>query len=512
MNRVPSRTATWAAHYILLILGLGACSSELDQRRNHLQSAWDQSSSSATETKDAFPTKATAEPSASASTTFEESNTQQVEEPKSTFSASKPIVATQHEAKVQSPHSFRHRGIYAGENLDRAVYIAEVLRKNPTIEMARQAWRGTMNREDQLSAWKDPMLEYAMAPLSIGSNQVDYGQIITLSQSIPWPGKTSLRAEVAIAEAESAMEDYKTVQRNLSLIASSLFDEYYTIARSLELNQQHQELLSNIKKSAEAQYATGRGSAQEALQVEIELAHVAHEQLTLESRRSVIIAQMNGLMRRAPEAQLPSPPQNLDPDLRSVDSSSALRAQAHKNRAELRSVEAVIHGKNSQIDMMDRESYPDIGVMASYNSMWAMTEHQWMIGVSAAIPLQLAARKAGVEEARAAKAQSEAALHSLQDNIAVEVEKARQGVIEAQHIVHLFRERLLPAAKTQIELAQIAYSTGQNSFQALIDAERSLRKVELTYEESLAELSRRWAELARSTGSIADLDVRSSAR
>jgi outer membrane protein TolC len=60
----------------------------------------------------------------------------------------------------------------------------------------------------------------------------------------------------------------------------------------------------------------------------------------------------------------------------------------------------------------------------------------------------------------------------------------------------------LPAARAQIDVARSGYVTGQSGFQALIDAERSLRTVELNYQQALATLGERRAELVRTVGRI----------
>ena len=95
----------------------------------------------------------------------------------------------------------------------------------------------------------------------------------------------------------------------------------------------------------------------------------------------------------------------------------------------------------------------------------------------------------------------------MADQVRVEVEHARQGLMEAQHVVRLYRTRLLPAARAQIEAAQIAYATGRTSFQALVDAERSLRTLEIKNEGSLSTLGQRRAELQRSVGQLAGVTV-----
>jgi outer membrane protein TolC len=386
--------------------------------------------------------------------------------------------------------------------LDRAAFVRAVLERNPNLESARQAWRAALAEHSQESALDDPMLEYSFAPLSIASSDVRFGQVITISQKLPWPGKRALAGEVALAEAEAARDDYQATRLHLALMASLLFDQYYAVDRSLELNEEHRVLVEDIMRAAEAQYETGRGSQQEPLQAEIELAHVMHQRIVLGSRRGIIVAQMNGLLHRRPESPLPPPPEELAlPDV-NLGSSAELQDEALSQRPELHARRSELRGGEAARDLADRASYPDFGIMASYNSMWAMPEHQWMLGVSLNIPIQLGKRRGAVEEAEARIAQVRAQILGASDEIRVEVEKARQRLIEAEHVVRLYRERLLPAARAQIDVARSGYVTGRSGFQALIDAERSLRTVELNYQEALATLGERRAELVRTVGRI----------
>ena len=118
-------------------------------------------------------------------------------------------------------------------------------------------------------------------------------------------------------------------------------------------------------------------------------------------------------------------------------------------------------------------------------------------------PAEVAGGDVDGAEARLLQAQSQ--LSTATDDIRVEVERARQRAIETQHVVRLYVDRMLPAARAQIESAQIGYETGRNSFQALIDAERSLRTLEIRYQEAIAALGQRHAELKRATGRMPGL-------
>lgn len=148
----------------------------------------------------------------------------------------------------------RHAGANGGESLDmgeltrldRAALIRAVLASNPSAEAARQGWRAALAQYPQSSALPDPMVEYSLAPLSIGSSNVSFGQVIGINQRFPWPGKLALEGEVALAEAEAAREGYDATRQRLALMASMLFDQYYAVQRSLDLNEEHRRLAEDI--------------------------------------------------------------------------------------------------------------------------------------------------------------------------------------------------------------------------------------------------------------------------
>lgn len=390
-------------------------------------------------------------------------------------------------------------------HLERLAFVRQVLASNPSIEAARQSWRAALAEDPQATALPDPTIEYSLAPLSIGSSNVPYGQIVGISQRFPWPGTLALKGKVAIAEAEAARQDYESTRQNLALMASILFDHYRAVSRSLGLNDEHLRLVIDIKAAAEAQYEAGRASQQEPLQAEVEHSHVIHQRIALESRQAVIIAQMNGLLHRSPEQPLPPPAAWTEPAIPDLQASAALQRQALHDSSELLASRALVRAGESAVVLAKRRSYPDFGVKTTYNSLWSESDNHWMIGFSLEVPIQLGARNAATSQARARLAGARARLEAVDDAIRVGVERARQQLIEAGHVVRLYDERLLPAVRAQIEAAQIGYETGRNGFQALIDAERSLRTLEIEHQNAIATYGQRSAELERALGATPGL-------
>jgi outer membrane protein TolC len=187
------------------------------------------------------------------------------------------------------------------------------------------------------------------------------------------------------------------------------------------------------------------------------------------------------------------------------ESIEALEALALRNRPEIRAGRARILESEAGVELADRQYYPDLDVMAAYDSMQVMPEHRWMVGIAVNVPLQLGRRRAAEDEAVARAARARAEDSRARDAIRVEVTSACRRVEEARLVIDVYRDRLLPASRDQVAAAQAGFTAGRNDFLALIAAERTLRTVELRFLTAKAELHRRLAQVDRVVGRIPGL-------
>jgi outer membrane protein TolC len=394
---------------------------------------------------------------------------------------------------------------FAGEDrLRRDELVRAVLERNPSLEAARRGWEAAEQREPQVASLQDPMLSYGFAPLSIGSDDVRYGQRIELIQRFPYPGRLDLAGQIARAEADAARYDYEAVRLRLATMASSLFDDYYFVERSIEINTAHSELLHELQRVATVRYSSGLASQQDPIQAEVEAAHVLHEDMVLRTTRNVVIAQINALLHRLPTEALPAPPTALDPpDMASHSMEPAENALAE--RPELLARLAEIRAGEAGIQLREADFKPEFEAMTSYDWMWDDAEHRWMVGLGVSLPFRRGRAHAAVAEAEASLRRSQSERLALEDAIRLEVYETEQRVYEAAHVVELYRSRLLPASNDQVRAARAGFETGQNSFLPLIEAQRNQRNVELGYEESLSRYYQRLAERDRALGKIPGL-------
>ena len=398
------------------------------------------------------------------------------------------------------------QALRASAVLERSAFVHEVLRRNPSIESARNGFRAALARTRQAGNFEDPMVDLGIAPLSIGSSEASFGYEVAISQKLPWFGKRSLEQAAANAEAEAAKADFEAVKRELALTAVTLYDQYFVASRSLDINAQHIALMQAMRATAIAQFASGRGAAQDALAAEVELTHMEHDAVMLEAQRVVTVAQMNELLHRAPELPLPPPPNELPLPAIPDATGARLQSEAVENRPDIVAARERARAERARSERSERESYPDFTVSTSYSSMWDMPQHRWMVGVGFNLPIQSGPRGGAVDEARAMGAQFDSDVARLSDAARTQVFVSLKQLEESKHILALYEKRLLPVARQQIDAARVGFSTFQNPFGSVIDAERNLRRVELDYQVARAEYGMRRAELDRALGRIPALE------
>jgi outer membrane protein TolC len=407
------------------------------------------------------------------------------------------------ETPLRSGATVREERPFAGAaQLDRRALLAEVVRRNPTLEAARLAWKAAAARPSQEAFLPNPMLSFGAAPASFAGSGLRFGQQIELSQDFTLPARRRLRAGRATAEASGAAADFCSTLLDLLSVASQLYDDDYLASRSLAVVAQHRALLAELQRVATARYAAGLAPQLDLLQAELESAKVLHRQVELEAERGRIASRLTALLHLPEDYALPPPVSEL-PIPSSVAEFGALSPSALAERPEVAARASQVDAQRASVALARLAGVPDLSLHASYDSMWDERGYRWMAGVAISLPIRqhLASQQAEAE-ARLARAQAE--LAATEDRIRAEVRSAVIGLQEAHHLLTIFASRMLPAARDQVQAARSGYETGRGNFLGVIDAERSLRDVELGQAQAVADFYRKQADLDRAVGRLPD--------
>jgi outer membrane protein TolC len=375
--------------------------------------------------------------------------------------------------------------------------VAEVQARNPSLQAASAAWRAAANRYPQAVSLEDPMFSYMIASTS-GLGGENGGWMVQGSQKLPWPGKRAARGSAASAEADALQGDIGDTRLRLAEATRTAFYDYYLARREMEVNTATHGLLKQFRDIAMNKYQVSQATEQDVLQADVELATLESRRTELARDEQIAVARINILLHREPNRPLPPPPAKVAiPDL--LPAAEALQETAVRTRPDLYAAQARVRSEEANLALACKEYYPDVNLVARYDAF--MPENMRpAVGMDINIPIRNARRSAAVQEVENRIAQRRAEYQDRLDQVRYEVQSAIDRATQSGRVVHLYEDKILPAAQRSLESAQANYTTGKLDFLRLLDAERQLYSQRAMYYQAIAEYHRRLAELDRSVG------------
>ncbi|MHB8973888.1 MAG: TolC family protein [Pirellulaceae bacterium] len=375
--------------------------------------------------------------------------------------------------------------------------VAAVQARNPSLQAAWAAWHAAAERYPQVVSFDDPMFTGMISPQGIGMDDGG-GWMVQASQQVPWAGKRALRGSAAAAEAEAMRGDIADTRLRLAEAARTAFYDYYLARRQTEVNASTQRLLEQFREIARNKYQVNQATEQDILQADVELASLESRRTELARDEQIAMARINTLLHRAAHHALPPPPAET-PLPETPPAVDALQQAAVHSRPDLFAQQARIRTERANVALACKEYYPDVNLVAKYDGFMP-EEMRPQVGIDVNVPLRYARRSAAEREAADRLQQRCAEYQDLLDQTRYEVQSAFDRTTQTEQVVHLFEEKILPAAQRSLDSALANYTSGNLDFLRLLDAERQLNTQREMYYQAIAEYHRRVAELARVVG------------
>jgi len=389
--------------------------------------------------------------------------------------------------------------LLSAPTLDASLLERAVAERNPSLGAMRAAWRGAEAAADQAGGLEDPTLEVVTAPQSWSSSSADPATMATISQPLPLFGQRGLESRAARGEARALGEDYRSARLDVLRATRRAYYEYFLAARGHAVNAEVKDLLEQVRRTAVGRYSAGTAGLEDALQADVEIAMLDHEDVALLRQSRVATTRLNALLERAPGSPLPGPPQELVLPPAPARSDSLL-ALARTLRPELRSWAARGDSRAAELSLAQRQRLPSLTLIARYDRF--MTEREWrpQVGLSMNLPIQLGRRGAAVRAARAGVEQMEYRRKAAETEVAAEVETSLAGVQETEHEIHIMQERVIPATERALRAVRASYESSRAAFTALLNAERDLARARLDLYRSQVAYMQGFADLDRAVG------------
>jgi cobalt-zinc-cadmium efflux system outer membrane protein len=386
--------------------------------------------------------------------------------------------------------------------------VEELLRSNPELQAARKRYEAALTRPSQESALPDPRITAGWASSGLPYPGAGLGSDvgsnigIQVAQEIPFPGKRALKGGIAEKEAISEAQSVRATElRLVAQLKEKYFDLIY-IYETIDLIRQNQELLQQMAKVAEARYSAGKAMQQDIIKASIESAILENRLIALEQKKLSSSSEINALLNRAPDASLGRPETiSVLPPLESFES---LRARALEASPLLRGQQAVIDGRQLNVQSAQKAYYPDFDVMSGYYNKGTM-KPMWEFKVQVNVPLYFGKKQRyGLEEAGATLAEAQRMYRNEQQWLLFRVRDRYLAAEAALKLMNLYSQQVVPQSELALESSLASYEGGNVDFLTVLSNFNTIRDYRMNTIEQRTEYLKALSQLEELTGAPGD--------
>jgi len=371
--------------------------------------------------------------------------------------------------------------------------------KNPDILAARHGW---MVKRDEVSpnkAWPDPTFTYVDEKFPSGIAGVDPERIqhYRVEQMIPFPGKLTNESRMKYHEALIEEAKYRATTLEVYRDVKARYYQLYLTDQLISLAQQSVDVMKQALGSAQARLASGQTSASDAFMAQTELKRVENMLFEQKQGRTLVQIELNTLLNQPTETPLAS---TQPPDLKDVpEDLGHLQNLASQNNPLYWSAMHEINHSRAMMTHHALQFLPDFGVMYERETADAGPAGR-QIGVSVTFPLWLQRPIGLYQSAKEHLSEAEAASQSMRNmvakNVHTEFTETNTYLTQARN----YETGILPAALSNLKIAQRQYASNQADFLRLLEAFRTWIETHNEYQDKLYQYALHWGELERWVG------------
>jgi outer membrane protein TolC len=376
--------------------------------------------------------------------------------------------------------------------------LSLVYQSSPVVKEAKASWRVAIEKYRVETGYPDPLLTTTYWPSDPSRNWGNKRFETELLQIIPFPGKLAAAGRVAETESDMAKLELDRTVRDLAVKVRESYHELQYIREAVRIANHNRLALEHIRKIGETAYTQNRTALYDVLKAQSQSGQVQYDMLLLEELERTEITRLNALMNRLPEAVI-GPLQN-EPPAPLAYGLNDIYTLAETHREEIRVAAAGANKSRAEADVARFQNLPEFMVGFKYeydapDSPDASANNMYGIQFGMTLPIWWN-KNAGRREAARAGTEKAAARINVQINEAhAMVRETFFRLKNADRLITLYRDQLLPQAIKAMETAEIWNREGQGSLTDFVETEAVWYNFQLALARSRADYGKYLAKL-----------------
>ena len=381
--------------------------------------------------------------------------------------------------------------------------VRESLERNPDLAAFRSTAEGLEQRVLPAGSLPDPMLSLAFSNVPVDDFRLDKEPMtsrdIGFTQAIPFPGKLSLKQEIARL---SAVQGSDRVVSMRNLVRFRVKRDFFLLMENREvtlLTEKNKALLGELLEVANSRYSVGKTPQQDLFKAQVEISRLQRMLIDLRKKRVELVADLNTLRNR-PVTDPVELPDSFDvPEIR-YDEAQLLEI-AKTSNPDLRREGDAARQKETALKLARKQILPDFQIGGAYKvrenpPMGAERPDFFSATVGITLPLWHGRKQdkeveASVRELSSAKSGYESAWNAIRNRL----REITADIAARRETLSLFDTGLLPQARESVNSSRSAYEVGQVEFSSVLLGQVGLYQQEIDREKAAEALRIRTSEL-----------------
>jgi outer membrane protein TolC len=368
----------------------------------------------------------------------------------------------------------------ADEVLNLQSLIDEALQNNREVRAAGSRWNASTYRIPQAESLPDPMVTFGYQ--NEGWNKYTYGQsqdswwAYSVTQTFPFPGKSSLKGQIASSDAGSLEASYKATRLKIITTIKDLYYDLFLTYKNIGIINDRTTLFSRIEDAALARYSSGIASQQEVLMAQTEKYMLLEKEIMLRQKIQFLEAMLNNALGREAKTPLGRPSEPAQSAFTYI-MDDVLRL-AYENSPEIQSREKMLASSKAQINLAQKDYYPDFTIAGSVFQRTGNFQDMWSLTATINIPIFFHKKQAAIAEAKSLSYGAESELEATKLMISSSIRDNYAMLSTTEKLMGLYKSGLIPKTYQDFDLALSGYVSGKieaitviNRLKALLDYE-----------------------------------------
>lgn len=408
---------------------------------------------------------------------------------------------------IQNTETEEQAFVLPEENISVGDLVQYAFENNPSILEARESWNASIENFQVKKGYPDPKVNVTYFPSPIETRLGPQDWNVSISQTIPFPGKLSKAGDVARYDADIAKLKLDQAVRDVIVsIRESVYELHY-IRKAKLIARQNEILLEHLRKVAETQYTDDRTALVDVVKAQSQVGQLHYDRLLLDELEVTEITKLNGILNRSPEEPIGEIYMGkLNPVAFSLEE---IYKMAEENQEEIKIASVRIEKSQAQADLSRSQNRPDFSIGLFYAGIGEPDvpvppedAGRDAIGIQAgfSIPLWFGRNKSRVNYARAEERKAKASKTMRINSTRTDIRSLFFRLNNSERIVRLYRDDLIPQAAGAMALSETFYKEGDSSFSDFIETQSVWYNFQLTLARAQSDYGKYIARLERLVG------------